>query len=132
MTWTNALDIGPCTVNAYITPTFPLDPANAATTAQLSAAGLTLTVGAVDGQITLTWDGVTGSNPDVAIQVVPSYQINGMAAQLLNVLDNAPAAGAQQIVDKNGHGSTYNPIPNPWAMNVQPTTDFGAETYYGA
>ena len=132
MTWTNALTIGPCTVNAYINPSYPLNPANAATQAQLTAAGLTLAVNVVPGQITLTWDGITGTNPDVAVQVVPSYAINGMAARLANASANSPAAGMGQVANANSVGSTYNPIPQPWTMIRQPLTDFGAWVFYGA
>ena len=132
MTWTNALTIGPCTVNAYINPSYPLNPANAATQAQLTAAGLTLAVDMVSGQITLTWDGITGAPPGAAVQVVPSYAINGMAARLANASANSPAAGMGQVVNTNYVGSTYNPIPQPWDMIQQPITDFGAWVFYGA
>ncbi|MGC1549373.1 MAG: hypothetical protein WA777_12660 [Rhodanobacter sp.] len=124
MTWQNAFDIGPCTVNVCLngrgTP---------ATPSQLTAAGIS--VDTTGGVVTVSWNGHGDSPNGVMAEVVPSYPINGATYQAENPLVADPASSGSLTVDGNPDGNfSSNPMPNPWVAPDAPTASFGMTTRF--
>lgn len=122
MTWTNAFDIGACTVNVYpnafsSTPMSPED---------LAAAGLS--VDTIGGVVTVNWDGLSGRYPTtIAAEVVPSYAL-GIPGRLVDPSTSIASPGAQVRVDGNTAGTEVDnpdPLPNPWDAASNPSASMG-------